>query len=156
MNLFHNLSLLPTIMLREEYKFLLPWILFITNCCRGDSIYLQPYNLSVSDFSLTSIRLDWFCDCSRYTQYQLWYWPVNASMDLTMTVTKAKSYIVRNLEPGQLYIVWLLAVEGNLTSDYVTVQHRTSNSIARIFILMSIYYLILKIFFVFFFLKIDL
>ncbi len=88
--------------------------------------YLQPYNLTVSDFSTYNIALTWECDCGDETQYQLWYWPVNASMDLTMTVTSSKTYVVRNLEPGQLYSVWLLAAEGNLTSEYVTLQHRTS------------------------------
>ena len=112
---------------KDKYQFLLPWLLFIMKGCHGDPFYLQPYNLSVSEVSLTSISLEWLCDCGKYTQYQLWYWPVNASMDLTMTVTKATSYVIRNLEPGQLYSVWLLAAEGNLTSDYVTLQHRTSS-----------------------------
>ncbi len=104
------------------------WILLIViSSCQGSVEYLTPYNLSVTEFSLTTITLDWECNCGEDTQYQLWYWPVNASMDLTMTVTKTTSYVIRNLEPGQLYSVWLLAAEGNLTSDYVTLQHRTSS-----------------------------
>ena len=107
---------------------LLLWFVTLLERCESHPIvYLQPYNLSVINSSLTTLSLEWLCDCSKYTQYQLWYWPVNASMDLTMTVTKATNYIIRNLEPGQLYSVWLLAAEGNMTSDYVTLQSRTSS-----------------------------
>ena len=122
-----GITTICTMTYKDNYKFLLPWLLFVIKCCHGNPVYLQPYNLSVSDITLTSINLEWSCDCGKYTQYQLWYWPVNASMDLTMTVTKATSYVIRNLEPGQLYSVWLLAAAGNLTSDYVTLQHRTSS-----------------------------
>ena len=109
---------------------LLLWLAALFERCESHPVaYLQPYNLSVSNSSVTTISLEWLCDCSRYTQYHLWYWPVNASMDLTMTVTKATNYIIRNLEPGQLYNVWLLAAEGNMTSEYVTLQSRTSNCI---------------------------
>ena len=115
---------------------LLLWLVTLFERCESHPIaYLQPYNLSVINSSLTTLSLEWLCDCSKYTQYQLWYWPVNASMDLTMTVTKATDYIIRNLEPGQLYSVWLLAAEGNMTSDYVTLQSRTSSCILGILLI---------------------
>ena len=112
---------------------LLCFVTLSERCESHPVVYLQPYNLSVTNFSLTTISLEWFCDCSKYTQYQLWYWPVNASMDLTMTVTKATNYVIRNLEPGQLYSVWLLAAEANMTSEYVTLQYRTSSCIFGIY-----------------------
>ena len=116
--------------------FLLLWLItLLENCESYPAVYLQPYNLSVTNSSPTTISLEWFCDCSKYTQYQLWYWPVNASMDLTMTVTKPTTYIIRNLEPGQLYSVWLLAAEGNMTSEYVTLQSRTSSCIVGILLI---------------------
>ena len=115
---------------------LLLWLVTLFEGCESHPIvYLQPYNLSVINSSLTTLSLEWLCDCSKYAQYQLWYWPVNASMDLTMTVTKATDYIIRNLEPGQMYSVWLLAAEGNTTSDYVTLQSRTSSFILGILLI---------------------
>ncbi len=95
------------------------------------SVPFQPDNFTVLDVDLTSMTLEWYSMSSKSTQFQIWYWPVNASVDLTMTITRKKSHTIKNLESGELYSVWLLAVEGNVTSEYVTLQHRTGSVFHR-------------------------
>ena len=101
----------------------------------------SPRNLTVEDFTKTMIRLSWLMpvdgvlpapettrDTSPDMHFQIWYWPVNASMNLTMASTTDYNYTISGLSPGRMYSIWLLGIQGNLTSDYVTLHQRTGRS----------------------------
>ncbi len=89
---------------------------------------LKPSNVTVTAYSTVSISLSWQAASEDGVWYQIWFWPVNASMDLAMATTIHHSFIIIDLLPGELYNIWLLGIKGNSTSQYVTIQHHTSNN----------------------------
>ncbi len=112
---------------RNVILLIFTFVIYLDGAITQVSVPFQPVNFTVSDVDLTSMTLEWYSMSSKSTQFQIWYWPVNASVDLTMTITRNKFHTIRNLESGELYSVWLLAVEGNVTSEYVTLQQRTGS-----------------------------
>ena len=59
------------------------------------------------------------------TEFQLWYWPENATSDVRMVTTQTNNFTLRHLTPGTLYNIWLLGISGNSTTDYTTLRHLT-------------------------------
>lgn len=85
----------------------------------------KPGNLTVLDYGARSIKLAWQSASAPSTWYQLWFWPVNASLDLAMATTVDSYFTLVDLIPGEVYNIWLLGINGNETSDYLTIQHPT-------------------------------
>ena len=100
------------------------WItLEVSNC---KDVRHKPTNLTVVEYGSTSITLTWDPAKAKATWYQLWFWPVNSSLDLAMATTVEQHFTLVDLIPGETYNIWLLGINGNETSDYVTLQHPTS------------------------------
>ena len=99
---------------------------------------LQPNEVNVSDYGPTFITLSWYpAILDSYNElnafnghhaqvhYQVWHWPVNASLELVMSTTFTTTFTISHLVPGQSYSLWVLGIEGNVTSDYVTLLQTT-------------------------------
>ena len=103
---------------------------------------LQPTAVNVTDYGHTYITISWhpavldsfnsdhaFIDRTDIhtitVLYQIWHWPVNASLELVMSTTFTTSFTISNLLPGQAYSLWVLGIADNITSDYVTLLQTT-------------------------------
>ena len=94
----------------------------------SESEELKPGNVTVTSYTTESITLSWVAAVDEGVWYQIWFWPVNASMDLAMATTIHNSFTIVDLLPGEMYNIWLLGIKGNSTSEYVTIKHSTSMS----------------------------
>lgn len=116
-------------------------IIFLEKTCSRDissslsinRTLLQPRNVSVKSYGHDFIVLTWehalahdiLTIYEATIQYQIWHWPVNASLELIMASTYSNSYTIMDLKPGQTYSIWVLGITDNITSDYVTLLQST-------------------------------
>ena len=105
------------------------WIMILLKSSHCKDMQHKPTDLVVVEYTSTSITLTWQPARAKSTWYQLWFWPVNSSLDLAMATTVENIFTLVDLVPGEMYNIWLLGINGNDTSDYVTLQHSTSNYI---------------------------
>ena len=104
-------------------------LLLLIICLCVSSQQFEQRGLRLANASSTSLGLVWDVDLyDENTMYKVWYWPVNTSSAevSVIAVTDGNHVELDDLVPGQMYTVWLFGMmEGNITSDYVTFQHRT-------------------------------
>ena len=89
------------------------------------SVEFEAREILLLKYTSTSLTLAWSVGLDRSTHYQVWYWPANTTLKVQMLTTTSHNITVQHLIPGELYNVWLLGIDGNVTTDYVTLQHRT-------------------------------
>ena len=56
---------------------------------------LQPTQMASGGHLLMPMALD--------TEFQLWYWPENATSDVRMVTTQTNNFTLRHITPGTLY-----------------------------------------------------
>lgn len=85
----------------------------------------EPHQLAVLNYTSTSITLAWELGDERNIHFQVWYWPSNSSLQVQMMSLAQNNVTLHNLIPGELYNIWLLGIQGNITTDYVTLLQTT-------------------------------
>lgn len=93
---------------------------------RTTSMY-TPRDVTVENFTPSTLTLSWSSKIEDGVEavYKLLYWPTNMPKDMKLATTARTSYTLDDLVPGELYTIWVVAIVGNITSDYVTVQQQT-------------------------------
>ena len=113
------------------YAVLAAWLLFVSIGPRlSEQFEPRGIELLTNDSSSTSLSFMWEPDLYDNAMYKVWYWPANTSLssEVTMTTVYENRVTLEPLLPGEMYTVWLFGMmDGNVTSDYVTFQHRTGD-----------------------------
>lgn len=85
----------------------------------------EPHQLAVLNHTSTSITLAWELGDEHNIHFQVWYWPSNSSLQVQMLSLAQNNVTLHNLIPGELYNIWLLGIQGNITTYYVTLLQTT-------------------------------
>ena len=101
--------------------------------------FFKPRNVTVTELTPYTISLSWSgMQEDLNNQYQILYWPSGITKELKRGSTYEHMFTIENLKPGDLYTIWLVAIRGNLTSDYVTLQQRTGKIMNKTALCMEI------------------
>jgi hypothetical protein len=85
-------------------------------------MYQLTATVADSDYNDLLVSMDNFHNMT----YQVWYWSVNVSQDIQMKSTTHHMITLNDLTSGEIYNIWLMAVQLDQSQDLVTFQHRTS------------------------------